>query len=290
MQDKIVLITGATNGIGEIAAIELARMGAQVVVVSRNEGKCRRTVETIQRETGNDKAAYLAADLSSLQDIRQLADNFLAQYGKLHVLLNNAGAYFQERRESVDGYEMTFALNHLNYFLLTHLLLDRLKETASEDGEARIVNVSSEAHRFSAPGINFDDLQRTQKFEGFRVYGESKLMNVMFTYELARRLQDSNVTVNALHPGFVRTGFGKNNDGIVGKLLGLAQIFARSPQKGAETSIYLAASPDVKGISGKYFADKSDKKSSSASYDEGAQQRLWQISEDITGIQQRVVV
>jgi NAD(P)-dependent dehydrogenase (short-subunit alcohol dehydrogenase family) len=218
-----------------------------------------------------------------MDEVRQVAEMFKASHERLDVLVNNAGAYFNNRQESVDGYEMTFALNHLSYFLLTNLLLDILRATADAHGDARIVNVSSEAHRNTT--INFDDLQRTNSYSGFGVYGESKLMNILFTYELDRHLQDTDVSVNALHPGFVNTGFGMNNNGLIRWLLGgLQTLFAKSEEEGAQTSIYLASSPEVKGVSGKYFADKQLKKSSSASYDQDAQKRLWQISAELTGL------
>lgn len=284
MQNKVVLITGATNGIGEVAARDLAGKGATVIVVGRNETKARKTVSDIQSETGNKNVHYMLADLSVMQQVRDLATQFSAQYDRLDVLLNNAGAYFNERHESADGNEMTLALNHLNYFLLTHLLLDTLKATAAQHGEARVVNVSSGAHRVG--GLTFDDLQRRQKFGGFRAYGESKLMNIMFTYALARRLEGTNVTSNALHPGLVRTGFGKNNGGLLNTIFSALQVFGLSAEEGAQTSIYLASSPEVKGVSGKYFEKKKAVNSSQSSYDEAAQERLWQISEELTGIAQ----
>jgi NAD(P)-dependent dehydrogenase (short-subunit alcohol dehydrogenase family) len=277
------MVTGATNGIGKVTARELAGKGAEVVIVSRTLTKLENTVSKIKSETGNQNVSYIQADLSSMDEVRQVAETFKASHNRLDVLVNNAGAYFNERRESADGYEMTLALNHLNYFLLTNLLLDVLKDTADAHGQARIVNVSSEAHRNTT--VNFDDLQRHNKYSGFTVYGESKLMNILFTYEMDRRLQGTGVTVNALHPGFVNTGFAMNNDGIVKWLMsGIQALFAKSEEEGAQTSIYLAASPEVKGISGKYFADKQQKKSSDASYNLDAQKRLWQISEQLIGL------
>ncbi|MGB7341815.1 MAG: SDR family oxidoreductase [Phototrophicaceae bacterium] len=279
MNGKVVIVTGGTNGIGEVTALELARQGARVVVISRNETKLQNTVKMIQSETGNDNVTYIQADLSSIDDINRAADMFLQKHDRLDVLVNNAGSYFSDRLESVDGHEMTLALNHLNYFLLTERLLETLKTTAAQYGEARIVNVSSMAH--NSAKINFDDIQAHQ-YSGFRRYGETKLMNVMFTYALDRRLQGSNVTVNALHPGFVNTGFGMNNDGILTKFLGLIQkLIAISPEKGAETNIYLASSPDVKGISGKYWDNKSQKQSNAASHDDAQQEKLWAISEEL---------
>ncbi len=289
MKDKVVIVTGSTNGIGEVTALELARKGAEVVLISRSQNKLENTVNTIKSETGNDKVSYIQADLSSIADIRNAAGQFLQSHNRLDVLLNNAGAYFSERKESVDGNEMTMALNHLNYFLLTNLLLDTLKETASETGEARIVNVSSSAHRSGS--INFDDFQAQDGYNGFRRYGDSKLMNILFTYELARRLEGTGVTANALHPGFVNTGFGMNNGGLTKIALDLIQkLVALSPEKGAETNIYLAASPDVEGITGKYWDNKQQKASNSASHNLETQKRLWELSEELTGIRSPLVV
>lgn len=288
MKGKTVVVTGATNGIGEITALELARKGAQVIIISRSEDKCRRTVERIRRETDNHQVDYLVADLSLMADVRAVAETFLAKYDRLDVLVNNAGAYFNERQVTPEGNEKTLALNHLSYFLLTLLLLDRLEATAKDAGEARIINVSSDAHRFSP--LNLDDLQRESKYSAFGVYGESKLMNVMFTYELARRLKDTHVSVNAVHPGFVRTGFGKNNNSLMNVIFGFMQVFALSPEQGAETSIFVASSPEVQGISGKYFAKSKPTRSSAASYIEADWRRLWEISEMLTGVQSEVPV
>lgn len=283
MNGKVVIVTGATNGIGEITAIELARKGAEVVVISRSKSKLENTISKIKAETGNQNVSYIQADLSSLTDIRRAAEEFLETHTRLDVLVNNAGAFFNDRKESVDGNEMTFALNHLNYFLLTNLLLDTIKETAQETGDARIINVSSGAH--TGGKVNFNDIQATNNYSGFGRYSESKLMNILFTYELARRLDTTNVTVNTLHPGFVNTGFGMNNGGWLAKGLGLIQsLVAISPEKGASTQIYLASSPEVKGITGKYWVDSKQKSSSSASHDVASQERLWQISEELVGM------
>ena len=291
MNGKRVLVTGATNGVGKVSAIELARMGAEVIVVSRSEQKCQATVNEIKLETGNQNVEYMTADLSSMQAIHKLADEFHTKYDSLDVLLNNAGGFFNSRKESADGYELTLALNHLNYFLLTHLLLPNLKKAAETNGEARIVNVSSGAHEGARQGINFDDIQRNEKYSGFGVYSETKLMNILFTYELARRLEGTNVTVNALHPGFVNTGFGMNNRGVVSFLLGIVQrIFAKSPEQGAETQIYIASSPDVNGVTGKYFDNKKAVQSSAISYDEAVQTRLWELSEDLVGIKEKTAI
>lgn len=281
MQDKTVLITGATNGIGLETARTLAGMGARLIGVGRNAEKCAAVADQLRRETGNQQIEFLVADLSLPAQVRRVADNVRQQTDHLDVLINNAGMYFAKREESADGIEMTWALNHLNYFLLTDLLLDRLQAAPA----ARIVNVSSMAHAMTK-GINFADVEYKTGYSGWTVYCQSKLANVMFTYELARRLAGTKVTANALHPGFVDSGFGHNNSGLIGTGLALVQkIVAKNPEQGAATSIYLATSPEVAGVSGKYFDNKKAKKSSSASYDVAAQQRLWELSEQMVAAQ-----
>lgn len=279
MNGKVVLITGATNGIGKVTAIELARQGATVVIVGRSADKTLATVKEIQQATGHQQQVdYLLADLSSMAQVRRLAADFKKKYSRLDVLVNNAGATFTTRQETVDGYEMTFATNHLAYFLLTTQLLDLLKASAP----SRIVNVSSDAHTIGK--IDFDDLHANKSFGmmGFAAYGNSKLANILFTYELARRLEGTGVTVNVLHPGFVATGFGRNN---VGFFRGALQLFQRigglSPEKGAETIIYLASSPEVEGITGKYWYKRKPLASSTASYNVETARRLWEISEEL---------
>ena len=277
MAGKICLVTGATSGIGKETALGLARQGATVVVGGRNEERAMSTVEQIKQRTGNPSVDYLLADLSSLQQVRDLAAEFKSRYSRLDVLVNNAGAIMLGRQVSVDGIELTFALNHLNYFLLTNLLLDLLVASAP----ARIVNVSSSSHRRGS--MNFNDLQLEQRYGGMRAYSQSKLANVMFTYELARRLEGTGVTANALHPGLVATNFLANN-GRMGRFLcffmGLRGI---SQAKGALTSLYLGTSDEVEGVSGRYFVKQRENRSSRASYDETAASRLWQISEELTG-------
>ena len=281
MQGKTILISGATNGIGKESALELAKMGAQIVIIGRNKARTDETLREIQSASGNKDVHALIADLSSMADVRRVAADFKKQYSRLDVLLNNAGAVFQSRQETVDGYEMTFALNHLSYFLLTHELLDMLKASTP----SRIVNVASDAH--TAGALDFNDLQlKTNSYGmgGMKAYSNSKLENVMFTYELARRLAGTGVTANVLHPGFVNTGFGKNNRGLMQIVMGLVTLFALKVEDGAKTSVYLASSPEVAGVTGKYFENSKEKKSSPASYDEAAQKRLWEISEQLTGI------
>jgi NAD(P)-dependent dehydrogenase (short-subunit alcohol dehydrogenase family) len=279
MKGKVVLVTGATAGIGEVTARELARMGARVVGVGRDPHKCADVSARIKAAAGADDIEFLVADLSSLAQVRRLADEFKSKYARLDVLVNNAGGFFSARRESADGIELTMALNHLNYFLLTGLLLDLLKASAP----SRIVSVSSDAHRNAQ--IDFDDIEAKSKYSGWRLYGQSKLANVLFTYELARRLAGTGAAANALHPGFVATRFGHNNGGMMSAALKLFQkIAAKSPEQGAQTSLYLATSPQVDGVTGKYFADQKQVQSSAASYDEAAAKRLWAWSEEKTGM------
>jgi NAD(P)-dependent dehydrogenase (short-subunit alcohol dehydrogenase family) len=274
LSGQVIIVTGANSGIGKVTALELAKMGTTVVMVARSRERGTEALADIKAESGNDDVHLMLCDLSSQTSIRHFAQAFRDQFDRLDVLVNNAGAYYAKRQESVDGLEMTFALNHIGYFLLTKLLLDMLKESAP----ARIVNVSSGAQRVGK--IDWDDLQRLQGYSGFEVYGQTKLMNILFTYELARRLEGTGVTVNALHPGFVRTNFARNNYGLLGKIaMPLVQLFARSPEEGAQTSIYLASSPEVEGVTGEYFVDEEPARSAPISYDREAQQRLWEISE-----------
>ena len=275
LTDKVCLVTGATGGIGLITAQALAAQGASVVLVSRSTARCAEAVARIKAQTGSDRLSFIAGDLSSMAQVRAVAERFLAQHERLDVLVNNAGAVFATRQVSADGYEMTLALNHLNYFYLTQLLQDRLLASAP----ARIINVSSDAHKFAA--MDFDDLMAERQYRAFSVYGMSKLANVMFTYELARRLEGSGVTANALHPGFVASNFGRSNGGVWGMLMPLVQLLAISPQRGAETSIYLASSPALEDVTGQYFDKQRPAKSSPASYDVAAQRRLWEISEQL---------
>ena len=277
------MVTGATSGIGAVTARALTQKGARVIVVARNVNRCENTVDEIIQTTGNHAVEYMLADLSSQNEIHDLAEAYQNKYDHLDVLVNNAGGFFMSRQESADGIEMTFALNHLNYFLLTNLLLDTIKASAP----ARIVNVSSAAHQNAS--INFDDLQGKKKYSGWQAYGQSKLANILFTHELARRLEGTGVTVNALHPGMVATNFGANNGGVLGNLVRqFMNLFSISVEEGAQTSIYLASSPEVEDVTGKYFVKKKAVSSSSASYDESAAKRLWEISEEMTGIREKV--
>ena len=279
MQGKVCLITGGSDGIGYAAARELAGMGARVVIVGRNAAKTDAAVRRIVAETGNPAVEYLLADLSSQREVRRAAAEALERLPRLDVLLNNAGAIFLSKRLSADGLEMTFALNHLGYFLLTMLLLERLKASAP----ARIINVSSSSHR-GAGDFRLADLPDAAKSSGYRAYGRSKLCNILFTGELARRLEGAGVTVNAAHPGLVRTGIARNN-GILGRAAN-AFIGARgvSPARGAKTLVYLATSPEMDGVTGQYFVNCRPIPSSEAGRDPELAAELWRLSADLTGV------
>lgn len=282
MTGKICMVTGATSGIGKATALALAQQGATTIVVGRNQKRCRQTFNRIKNKTGNSLVEYLLVDLSSQRDIRQLSDQFKKKYQHLDVLINNAGAKILSRQVTVDGYEMTFALNHLAYFLLTNLFLDLLKKS----GKARIINVSSGAHG-GCSGIKYDDLQSEKGYIGKQAYAQSKLANVLFTYELSRRLEGTGVTVNALTPGGVATNFCKNNGWISWLKHVTAHLKARDligPKEGAKTSVYLAISPEVEGVTGKYFSNQKPVRSSDASYDKEAAERLWNVSLELTGL------
>lgn len=276
MQGKTVLITGGNSGIGKETAVALARLGATVVFTSRDPVKGEQAAADIRRRSGAD-VALMALDLASFASIRAFAAAFLERYDGLHVLVNNAGLILSERTETEEGFETTFGVNHLGHFLLTGLLLDRIKASAP----ARIVNVSSRAHRYARNGLDFDDLQSTKGYGGLRAYGRAKLANLYFTRELARRLEGAGVTVNALHPGGVATGFAGHGDvrAPFSWLYLLARPFLRSAENGAETSIYLASAPEVDGVSGRYFADSKETEPTRIAQDDDAARRLWEASE-----------
>jgi NAD(P)-dependent dehydrogenase (short-subunit alcohol dehydrogenase family) len=275
LKGKTILVTGATNGIGLVTARQLARMGGQVTLVSRNAEKCAVVAEKIKTATGSP-VEFIAADLSTLSGIMQAASDFKQRHTRLHILVNNAGGIFIKRLLTADGYEYTFALNHLSYFLLTNLLLETLKTSAP----SRIVNVSSDAHYRAK--MDFGNLQGERRYRGGEAYATSKLANLLFTYELARRLEGSSVTVNAVHPGFVATGFARNNGPLYDVGTWIAGLFGRRPEKGAETSIYLASSPELEGVSGKFFQDCKQIQSSRLSYDRALAGKLWQASLELT--------
>ena len=274
MSGKTVVVTGATSGIGEVAALELARKGARVILVGRDRARAEATSSMIRKESGNPEVEYLLADLSSEAEVRRLAGEIKERCPRLDVLINNAGAMFSPRRESVDGIEMTWTLNHLAYFLLTDLLLDTLKASAP----SRIVNVASDAHRM-VRGIDFDDVEGKMSYKPFRIYGQSKLANILFTRELARRLEGSGVTANCLHPGFVATNFTTGEGWLFWAFRQAARVFAITPEEGAKTTVYLASSPEVEGVSGGYFAGSKSARPSAAAKDDEAARRLWTLSE-----------
>jgi NAD(P)-dependent dehydrogenase (short-subunit alcohol dehydrogenase family) len=253
-----------------------------VVVVGRDATRTEAVRAAIQTETGNTLVETLLADLSAQEQVRNLARQFRERFDRLDVLVNNAGGMWMKRELTVDGLEMTFAVNHLAYFHLTHLLLDMLRETASKAAPARIVNVSSRAHQGAR--LDFDNLQGERHYNGWQQYCRSKLMNLLFSYELARRLDATAVTVNALHPGWVATRFATNNPW-TGWLFSLgARLFGLSPEQGARTILYLATSPDVAAVSGRYFVQERAVASSPASHDEETARRLWQLSLEKTGL------
>ncbi len=280
MAGKTVLITGGTSGIGKATAIGLAALGARVGITSRDLGRAEATAVEIRAAAGNPAVDAFGADLSSQAEVRRLAADVLDAYPRLDVLVNNAGGFWATRHVTADGLEHTFAVNHLAGFLLTNLLLDRLKASAP----ARVVTVSSGAHSMGT--IDFDDLQGERRYSGQRAYNQSKLADIMFTYELARRLAGTGVTATVLHPGVVRTGFGAEDPSWVYKILiPLWRPFMKTPQQGAATSIYLASSPEVEGVTGRYFADNRPRTSSKRSYDVDAAARLWQMSAALVGLE-----
>jgi NAD(P)-dependent dehydrogenase (short-subunit alcohol dehydrogenase family) len=278
MTGKVCLITGATSGIGWEAAKALASQGAMVALVGRDAERTQKAIDGIHANAPNAQLESYSADLSAQEQVRRLAQEFQSRHDRLDVLINDAGAVFTTRKESVDGIEMTLALNHLAPFLLTSLLLDTLKASAP----SRIVTVSSGAH-LSAK-VNFDDLQLARGYSPWRAYGQSKLMNVLFTNEVARRLAGTGVTANSLHPGFVASNFGKSEGPFWVAAFTLMRPFMISAENGAKTVIYLASSPDVSGATGGYYVDCKPSRSSNIARDETVARRLWEVSEQLTGL------
>jgi NAD(P)-dependent dehydrogenase (short-subunit alcohol dehydrogenase family) len=288
MNGKVCLVTGSTAGIGKEIAAGLAWMGATVVLVGRSREKCESAIQDIIARDRNSSSSssslsaaggllsYLVADLSSQQSVRQLAKEFGDRYNSLHVLVNNAGVFMPKRKLTVDDIEYTVAVNHLAPFLLTNLLLSKLKESAP----SRIVTTSSVAHRGTE--IEFDDLQMSKGYSGLRAYARSKLANILFTRELARRLQGTGVTANCFHPGAVRTSLVKGSS--YGLVWGAASVFFVSPQKGADTGIYLSSSADVEHTTGEYFVKRKPARASDAAYDDNAAARLWEASKQLAGL------
>jgi retinol dehydrogenase 14 len=278
MAGRTVLVTGGTGGIGKATAAGLCAMGARVAIVGRDHERAESAAREL-RASGGAQVDVLVADLSSQREVRRLADDVMRTFDRIDVLVNNVGGYWNTRHVTADGLERTFAVNHLAPFLLTNLLLDRLKRSSP----ARVVTVSSGAQAMGR--IAFADLQGERSYSGQRAYNQSKLANVLFTYELARRLRGSSVTANVLHPGVVRTAFGAEDPATAQRLLTrMARPFMKAPMKGAATSIYLASSPEVEGVTGRYFANARPKRSSTRSYDEVVAARLWQVSEELVGL------
>jgi retinol dehydrogenase 14 len=283
MAGKTVLITGGSGGIGRATATGLAALGARVGITGRDLPRVEAAAAEIRSATGNRNVDGFAADLSSQAAVRRLAAEVLAAYPRLDVLVNNAGGFWATRHVTADGLEHTFALNHLAGFLLTNLLLARLEASAP----ARVVTVSSGAQ--SLGKIDFDDLQGERNYSGQKAYNQSKLADVMFTYELARRLEGTGVTATTLHPGVVRTRFGAEDPSrIFNLIVPFVRPFMKTPQQGAATSIYLASSPEVEGVTGRYFSNRKPVKSNRSSYDTETTRRLWDVSADLVGLAARV--
>ena len=275
MNNKLILITGATSGIGQAAAQALAAQGHEILIVGRNPAKTEGVAKQIREQTGNQAVHFLLADFSDLKQIRHLSEQVKTQFPKLDVLVNNAGAYFNRRQRMSGGVEKTFFVNHLAPFLLTNLLLDHLQNPA------RIINVASDAHQYGQLDLN--DLNFEKSYFGFAAYARSKLANILFTYELAHRLAGSGVTVNALHPGGVATNIFSTDFSIFGPLIkGVVSLFTLTPTQGADNTIYLASSPDVEGVTDKYFVKRAAVPSSPPSYDKDLAKRLWEVSEKLT--------
>jgi NAD(P)-dependent dehydrogenase (short-subunit alcohol dehydrogenase family) len=280
MKGKVCVVTGATSGIGEITATALAERGATVVMVCRDKAKAERVRETIRARTGNEHVDVILADLGSFTDIRRAAGDIASNYSRIDVLLNNAGAVNMKRTVTSDGIETTFGVNHLAPFLLTNLLLQKLVESAP----ARIINVASRAHRW-ALRLDLEDPEGNRFYNGWLAYAQSKLCNILFTYELARRLAGSGVTANCLHPGVVTTRFGKNQPGLLNFAVRTAAPFMLTPEQGARSSIFLATSPTVSNVSGRYFDDDTtEARSTRLSHDRELQRRLWDLSNHMTGL------
>jgi NAD(P)-dependent dehydrogenase (short-subunit alcohol dehydrogenase family) len=276
MTGKTCLVTGANSGIGKVTAEALARRGARVVIVCRNRERGEPALEEIGKKSGNSRVELMTCDFASQKQIRRLAEEFLSKNDRLDVLVNNAGLMRRYRETTEDGLEMTFAVNHLGYFLLTNLLLDLLKKSAP----SRIVNVASVAHMRGT--IAFDDLQGEREYSSMAAYRQSKLANILFTYELARRLEGTLVTANCLHPGVIATNIARDMPKAVGFAL---KLFFTGAEKGAGTSIYLATSEEVEGVTGKYFDDKKEARSNEESYDREIARRLWKVSAELTGLE-----
>jgi len=279
MRGKTVVITGGNSGIGLETALSLARAGAKTVITARDPARGEAAVADIRARSGRDDVDLVVFDLGSIASIREGASAILHRCGRIDVLVNNAGVVLSDRRETEDGFEATFGVNHVGHFVLTELLLERIKESAP----ARIVNVASTAHKGARKGLDFDDLQSKRNYSGMQVYSKSKLANIYFTTELARRLQGTGVTVNCLHPGTVATGYGRDGDtsGVLAFGVMVIKPFILSAKQGARTSIYLASSPEVAGVTGQYFVKCRARKPSATAQDDEAARRLWKLSEEL---------
>jgi NAD(P)-dependent dehydrogenase (short-subunit alcohol dehydrogenase family) len=280
MQGKVVVITGGTSGIGEVAAEKLAGMGARLVLVARDKARGEATLAKLRQAGSGVAHSVHYADLSRVAEMKRVAADVAAAEPRIDVLINNAGALFGSRQVTEDGLELTFATNHVAYFVVTHGLRDRLMAAAPA---ARVVNTSSDAHKGNR--LDFTDLQSAKDYSGFKIYGRSKLCNILYTRELARRWAGAGVTANSLHPGFVATRFGDQSGGLFSVGVRVAKNFAISPEKGAETIIYLASSPDVAGVTGKYFYKSREATPTQEAQDDDAASRLWHETEKLTGIQ-----
>jgi len=278
MQGKTVVVTGATSGIGEVAADRLAQKGARIVFIARDRERGQETLRHLRAIAGHDNHAVHYADLMKLSEQKRVAAEIAASEPQIDVLINNAGALFNSRQVTEDGLEKTFALNHMSYFTVTNVLLDKLKATPG----ARIVSTSSDAHKGAK--LNFDDLQSEKSYSGFGVYGRSKLMNILFTRELARRLAGTGVTANCLHPGFVGTRFGDQSGGVLSFLVKIAKNFALTPEQGAQTIIYLGSSPEVEGKSGGYYVKSKLATPTKEAQNDADAKRLWDASAKIAGV------
>jgi NAD(P)-dependent dehydrogenase (short-subunit alcohol dehydrogenase family) len=276
MRNRVCLVTGATNGIGYETALGLARRGARVAIVGRDPEKTQASAERIRAAVPGAVVDPHVADLSAQAEIRRLAASLRATYPRLDVLVNNAGAIFDRRELTVDGIERTWALDHLGYVLLTLELLDTLKASAAAGAKPRIVNVASAAHYRGH--IDFSDIEGARRYGAMRAYAQAKLGNVLFTYALARRVKADGITVNALHPGVVKTGFAKNTGGAFGAVWSLMRPFLIRPDKGAATSLHVATAPELDGVTGRYFSHSRPKASSAESRDESVQERVWALS------------
>jgi len=278
MRGRVCLITGVTSGIGRATALALARMGAIVIAVCRDRGRGEAAVAELKARSGGGTMHLVAADLSSQVSIGGMADEVRSRFDRLHVLVNNAGAIFTKRRLTVDGVEATLAVNHLAYFLTTNLLLDLLAAGAP----ARVVNVTSEAHR--AVQLDLDDPQGARSYRGVRAYSQSKLANVLFTYELARRVAGTGVTANCVHPGVVNTDIWRDSAGLLRVVITLARPFMRAPERGAAAVVRLASSPELDGVSGRYFVKLRERRSSAQTYDAAIAARLWRLSAELAPV------